>query len=190
MYLLCPPLPSLASYSLGSHFSYFHTSSTFPHSPVSLSPFPSFPLFLTFLSPPPSQKSRGDWETFTTNMTFVFSKIKDYVFRDPHSIPFMFQTLPYIQKGPKKVKLTCSTVYYQPFFNSLTQTHTLSLSLSLSAEAFSNVLTWISHPSFLSKARTNHRRLHYIQLRVRRSSCKQRHLTSTHSTHVTQLTHS
>ena len=50
-----------------------------------------------------TQKSRGDWETFTANMTFIFSKIKDYVFRDPHSIPFMFETLPYSQSGKKRV---------------------------------------------------------------------------------------
>ena len=49
------------------------------------------------------QKSRGDWLTFTANMTFIFSKIREYVFRDPHSIAFMFHTLPYNQKGHKQV---------------------------------------------------------------------------------------
>ncbi|CAI8043979.1 hypothetical protein GBAR_LOCUS24413 [Geodia barretti] len=47
-------------------------------------------------------KSRGDWLTFTANMTFIFSKIREYVFRDPHSIAFMFHTLPYNQKGHKQ----------------------------------------------------------------------------------------
>ena len=40
---------------------------------------------------------------FTLNMTFIFSKIREYVFRDPHSISFMFPTLSYNQSGSKQV---------------------------------------------------------------------------------------
>ena len=44
-----------------------------------------------------------DWEIFTTQMTAIFTCILDFTFRETHSLPTMFNPLPYVSLDGDRV---------------------------------------------------------------------------------------
>ena len=55
--------------------------------------------------------SYNDWEIFTTQMSVIFQCIFDFICRESHSLPTMFNPIPYVILDSERVSASLPTLF-------------------------------------------------------------------------------
>lgn len=55
--------------------------------------------------------SQSDWEIFTIQMTTIFQSIMDFIFCETHTLPSMFNPLPYVSLDTERVSQIISVIH-------------------------------------------------------------------------------